>query len=230
MYKTKGLKFLLLTMVTLLTTVTVIGQVQFCFFAGPQATAARYTILNVKQHNDLKYGFQAGIGVKVPFDNNLVFSPAIFYSMKGYKVTFSRFAYPPDSTAKDNNTTIHCVELAFLLEYDFTKTPNHFFVKGGPSLDFLLFGKESFNLMSGGSVNRNMPFGFADYGHYSANMLGQLGYETGSGFFIFIQYTHGMANISNVDGGPRICNRAYGISIGKYLGRKKIVIDTRNKE
>lgn len=214
------MKFFLLTIITLLITVAGISQVEFAFFAGPQTTATRYTILNVKQHNDLKYGFQAGISFKVPFENKLFFAPAAFYSMKGYKVTFNRFAFPPDADAKDNNTTIHCVELAALLQYDFNNQPGHLFIKAGPSLDFQLFGKESFNLISGGSVNRNMKYGFGDYGHYSANMLAQLGYETRSGFMVFAQYTHGMANISNVDEGPEIRHRVYGISVGKYLNRK----------
>ena len=206
------------------------SQVEVGIFAGPQATGARYTILNQKQKNELKYGFQAGVGLKVPFDNKLFFAPAGFYSMKGYKVTFAEFTFPPDVNAKDNNTTIHTFELAALLQYDLGDKPGHAYIKAGPSLDFHLFGKEKYNLMNGSSVSRNMKFSNGDYGHFSANLLAQFGYETGGGFFIFAQYTHGMASTNNADGGPKIRHRAYGISIGKYLNRKKIVIDTRNKE
>lgn len=207
------------------------SQVEVGFFAGPQATAARYTILNQKQKTELKYGFQAGVGFKVPFEDKLYFAPAGFYSLKGYKVSFTEFRYPPDTAAKDNNTTIHTFELAAMLQYDFNSDPNHVFIKIGPSLDFHLFGKEKFNLKNGSAVNRNMKFSTdGDYGHFSANMLMQLGYETGSGFFIFAQYTHGMASTNNADYGPKIRHRAYGVSLGFYLNRKKIVIDTRNKE
>jgi hypothetical protein len=207
------------------------SQFEFGFFAGPQATGARYTILNQKQKNEMKYGFQAGIGLKVPFEKNLFFAPAAFYSLKGYKVTFTQFVYPPDTNAIDNNTTIHSFELAALLQYDLSSNPGHVFIKAGPSLDFHLFGKETYNLKAGGAVSRNMPFSAdGDYGHFSANMLLQIGYETGNGFMFFAQYTHGMASTNNSDGGPKIRHRAYGISIGKYLNRKKIVMDTRNKE
>jgi hypothetical protein len=97
-----------------------------------------------------------------------------------------------------------------------------YFIKAGPSLDFHLFGKETYNLKTGGSVSRTMPFSAdGDYGHFSANMLMQLGYETRSGFMIFAQYTHGMASTNNEDKGPKIRHRAYGISIGKYLNRKR---------
>jgi hypothetical protein len=203
----------------LLITIIASSQVKFDLFAGPQATATHYTILNVKQKNDLKFGFQAGLGLKVPFENKLSFSPAAFYSMKGYKVTLNQPSFPPDSNAKDNNTTIHTFELAALLQYDFNNQPDHFFIKGGPSLDFQLFGKETFNLKAGGSVSRNMKFSYADYGHYSANMLAQFGYETGNGLLIFAQYSHGLASINNADGGPAIRHRVYGISIGKYINR-----------
>lgn len=214
----------------LLLSCTLFCQNQFGIFAGGQATGARYTILNQKQKNTLKYGFQAGVNMKVPFDVNLFFAPAAFYSLKGYQVKFTEFAFPPDKDAADNNTTIHSFELASLLQYDFGSNPNHFFIKAGPSLDFLLFGKEKYNLKAGGSVNQSMKFSNGDYGRFSANLLAQLGYETNSGFMIFAQYTHGAASMSNADGGPKIRTRAYGISIGKYINRKKIVIDTKNKE
>ena len=198
------------------------SQFEYGFFAGPQATGARYTILNQKQKNETKYGFQAGIGLKIPFENKLFFAPAAFYSLKGYKVTFTEFVYPPDTNAIDNDTRIHTFELAALLQYDLSSGPSHVFIKAGPTLDFNLSGKETYNLKGGGTVNRSMPFNTdGDYGYFSANMLLQIGYETGSGFMFFAQYTHGMASINNQDGGPKIRHRAYGISIGKYLNRKR---------
>ncbi len=217
--------------VTLLLSLTATSQLEVGIFAGPQATGARYTILNQKQKNEVKYGFQAGIGFKTQFENKLYFSPAAFYSMKGYKVTFTQYAYPPDTNALNNNTTIHTFELAALLQYDFSSKPGHVFIKAGPSLDFHLFGKETYDLKAGGSMSRNMKFSTdGDYGHFSANLLAQIGYETSGGFMIFLQYTHGAASTSNEDFGPKIRHRAFGLSIGKYLNRKKVVIDTRNKE
>jgi hypothetical protein len=224
------MKFLFPIATTLLISLNVCSQNQFGIFAGPQATGARYTILNQKQKNTVKYGLQAGVNMKVPFEGKLFFAPAAFYSMKGYDVTFTEFAFPPDVNAKNNNTTIHCFELAALLELDLGNNPSHFFIKAGPSLDFQLFGKEKFDLKAGGSVDRTMKWSPGDYGRYSANLLGQLGFETNSGVMIFLQYTHGAASINNADYGPKIRHRALGISFGKYINRKKIVIDTKNKE
>ncbi len=224
------MKILLATIVAFLFFTSANSQIEFGLFAGPQASTAKYRITDKIQQTDHKYGFQFGGMMKVPFDANLYFAPSVFYSMKGYKVAFTEFASPPGPTATDNNTTLHNVELAALLQVDFSNQPGHFFIKFGPSLDFQLFGNEKFNQLSDPPVSRSMKFGYADYGHYSANAIGQFGYETAGGFVIYGHYTFGLANISNTDGGPDIRNRAFGISFGKYFNRKKIIIDTRNIE
>ena len=192
-------------------------------------TSASYAIESVKQQTSYKPGLQAGIGLKVEFDTRLFFAPAIYYSMKGYKASFKGISFPPDSAALDNNTSFHSVETAFLLQYDFSDKPGHFFIKGGPSLDFQLFGREKFNTPSG-PVKRATPFGYDKYGHYLANLILQLGYELKNDFFIYGHYSQGVTDVNNADAGPRIRHRAIGISFGKFLRSKKIVVNTSNKE
>jgi hypothetical protein len=197
------------------------AQVQTAIFAGPQITSSKYTINNKKQPVTNKYGFHLGANLKVPFENKLYFSPAVFYSMKGYKVKFNQPSFPPDSLAIDNNTTIHTVELAALLQYDFSSRANHFFLKFGPSLDIQLSGKEKFNRNGNGNgnsiVDQKMVFSFTKYGRFGANMHLQFGYETSKGLLLSGQYSHGIGSINNADFGPRILHRVWGISIGKYL-------------
>jgi len=216
------MKFALSLFILILFSFSANSQVAIGVFGGPQITSVNHSIQNVKQKSSSKTGFQLGMGCKVPIEEKLYFSPAVFYSMKGYKVTFASPALIPDPAATDNNTTVHTVETAAMLQYDFSNDPKHFFVKAGPSLDFQLFGHEKFNRNPpDGPVSRKMKFGYGDYGYFSANMLVQIGYEMGNGLMIFAQYTHGLANLSNVDGGPRIQHRVYGISIGKFLHKKK---------
>lgn len=224
------MKILLALLSTCLLQHTIYAQNLFGFFAGPQAISADYKVKEVKQSTTMKAGFQAGAMMKVPFENRLFFAPQVFYSMKGYKVKLNGYAYPPDVNAIDNDVTMHSLELAALLQVDLGNKPSHLYIKAGPTLDFLLFGKEKFNLKNGGNVSRNMKWGPGEYGHYAANLIGQIGYEDKSGLVIFAQYSYGATTINNADGGPRIGNRIFGISIGKYLNRKKIVIDTRNRE
>ena len=216
------MKLLSLVFFSLLLTLGAAAQNQIGIFAGPQASTARYTVENLKQKTSMKFGFQLGGMMKIPFESKLFFCPTVFYSMKGYKVNFTRYAFPPDVDAKDNNTTIHTFEIAPLLQIDFSNDPSHFFIKFGPSLDVQLFGKESFHLMStGATVNRNMKFSYGDYGFASMNGIGQLGYESSSGFSIFAQYSFGIGSISNADYGPKIYHRVFGISAAKYLKRNK---------
>jgi hypothetical protein len=196
------------------------SQVKTFLFAGIQGNNIRYTINDNKQNSSFKPGGQAGIGLKVPFEGRLSFVPMAFYSMKGYKVSFSQSSPFPDPSAVSNSTTIHCVELAALLQHDFSTRPNHFFFRFGPSLDFQLFGKEEFKTNTGGTVNRSMPFSFGEYGHYSGNALGHFGYEKTDRFFIYAQYSFGLASINNYDSGPQIRHRNAGISAGLYIGKK----------
>lgn len=208
---------------------TCMSQVQLGLLAGPQVISSKYTIKGKKQPVTMKYGFQAGAMLKIPFDNNLTFVPAFFYSFKGIKVKFNQQAFPPDTNAVNNDITMHTAELAFLLQYDVSKDANHFFIKLGPSLDFQLFGKEKFVLENNNTVDQKIVFDFGRYGRFGANILLQFGYEWTNGFTLFGQYSHGLGSINNADGGPRIRYRVYNISVGKYLSRKKIVIDTRNR-
>ena len=193
------------------------GQTSFGIFGGPQATSANYKVFGKKQSTDYKFGFMLGAGFKLPFEKKLFFAPVMYYSMKGYKVKFTEFSYPPDPSAIDNDTRIHCIELAPLLQFDFSNEPSHFFIKGGPGLDFQLFGNEKYNLANGSKVDRKMPFSFGDYGNYSANAHIQFGYESSSGLFLSAQYSHGLSSINNFDGGPKIRHRVFGLIVGKNL-------------
>ena len=103
-------------------------------------TTAKYKINDEKQPTDFKPGFQLGATIKLAFDNQLYFGPAVYYSMKGYKVTLNTPAFPPTELAINNQTTLHTIELAPLLHFDFSTQPSHFFVKFGPAIDFNLSG------------------------------------------------------------------------------------------
>lgn len=205
------------------------SQVEWGAFVGPQVTGVRYTIDGKKQESSLKLGVNAGIQMKVPFDNHLSFAPSIMYNLRGYKVKFDSPVFPPDPTAVDNNTRFHTIELAFLLQHDFNLEPGHFFIRFGPSLDFALFGNEKFNTNTNTTVDRPMKFDFGNYGHYLASAILQFGYEAKSGLFTYAYYNYGLTTMNNADYGPGINNRAAGFSIGKYFKRNKITIDTKNK-
>jgi len=196
------------------------AQIQLNVFAGPQGTSARYVIRDKVESTNMKFGFQAGAGLKMQWEGRLYFTPQAFYSLKGFKVTLDRTSNPPDELATDNDITLHTFELAALLQYDLSSNPSHFFLRLGPTIDFQITGKEKFNRSTGGPVDRNMKFGYADYGHYGANILIHAGYESSGGLLIYGQYGLGIGSIVNTDNGPIITHRTAGITLGYYLNRK----------
>lgn len=198
-----------------------IAQNHFLFFAGPQATSARYKIKDQKQETGYKFGFQAGVGWKIPFDINLFFAPAIYYNLKGYKVTLKDPAFPPSLFAKNNNTTLHSIDFMPMLQLDFGAQPAHLFLKVGAGMDFVFSGREKFDLTTGESIDRKMVFSFGDYGRYTSNAVVHFGYETVGRIMIFGHYTYGLGSLNNADKGPVIRHRIMGVSVGKYLKKNK---------
>jgi hypothetical protein len=221
---------LILCLLVLVFSTALFAQTKFGIFAGPQATNVSYKISDKKQPSDYKYGLQAGATIKIPFENRLYFSPSLYYSLKGYKVTLNEPSFPPSSLAINNETQIHTIEIAPLFHIDFSARPSHLFVKFGPAIDVAISGKEKFEEIDGDIVNQKMKFSFVDYGRITASTIVHLGYEAKNGLFIYGHYAHGIGSMNNADNGPRILHRVFGISIGKYFWRYPNFIDTRNRE
>jgi hypothetical protein len=196
------------------------SQVSVFLFAGPQTVRARYKIDGQLQTSDFKAGLQAGVSAKIPFDTKLYFAPSIYYSLKGYRVSFSRPSNPPDPTAVSNNTVVHTLEFAPLLQVDFSDRPRHFFLRFGPSLDFQLYGQEKYKLANGSTISQKMPYGFTHYGRYAASGILHAGIES-KRTVLYLQYTQGLTNLDNTEGGPSILYRAVGITIGKLISHHK---------
>ena len=196
-------------------------QVQFEIFAGPHISSTTYSINSATQPTDTKVGFHLGAGYKIPFDGILFFSPSISYAMRGYTVQFNQPSYPPDLLAIDNNTTFHEIDVDPLLQFDLSKKASHLFIKAGPSFNFILSGKEKYNLATGESIDRTMKFSTTNsYGRYNASLVGQFGFET-KGFIIYAYYLRGLISMNNEEQGPSIYNSMYGLTLGMFLKSKK---------
>ena len=206
------------------------AQVTYGVFAGGQLTTAKYKVREIKQPTGFQKGFQLGGTLKIPFEENLYFGPAIYYSRKGYTVELRDTAYPPTQLAVNNETVIHTVEIVPMLHYDFSKKPSHFYVKLGPAIDFVFSGEEQFDLVDGKRIKRPMPFSFADYGRITAQAILHFGYESARGFTVFGHYGEGLGSLNNADGGPIIKHRIVGLSFGWFFHKNPNVIDTRVRE
>ena len=199
------------------------SQVKLAVFGGPQMTTVKYKVNEEKQPTDFKPGVQLGATLKVPFDNQLYFGPAVYYSMKGYKVTLNTPSFPPSELAINNETTLHTIEFAPLLHFDFSKQPSHFFVKLGPAIDFNISGKEKFDTIGGEApVERSMKFSFTEYGRVTAQGIVHIGFESNKGYMVFAHYAEGLGGLNNADNGPTIKHRIVGLSFGWYFQKLKL--------
>ena len=208
--------------IALLCVVTGKSQAKFGIFAGPHTSSAIYSVDGFKQSTDYKFGFHLGAGFKIPFENQLSFSPAISYKMMGYKVVFSNPSFPPDLLAKDNNTRFHEIDVDLLLQCDLGKQKNHLFLRAGPSFNFILGGKEKFHLATGEYIDRSMKFSVINgYGPYGTSVVGQFGFETSGGFIIYAHYLQGLISMNNEDNGPTIKNHLLGLSFGMFFKSKR---------
>lgn len=197
------------------------ADAQLTVFGGPQISSASYTINQVAQPTKFKTGFMAGVGLRSLLEGPVYFAPLLYYSKKGYDVTFNQRAFPPDSAAKNNSTSINTIELAPLVQINFSKKPSYLFVRFGPAIDFALSGKETFDSTNNKRVSQNMVFDFAAYSYATTSGILQLGYQHKSGLTIFAHYALGLGSLNNADGGPVIRHRVAGISAGWQIGKKR---------
>ena len=197
------------------------AHAQLTVFGGPQITSAKYLIRNVEQQTSSKQGFLAGVGLKSLIEGPAYFTPMLFFSQKGYKVSFDRPAYPPDSAAKNNNTTIRAIELAPLVQFNLSKKANYVYLRVGPSADFNISGRESFDSTGNKRITRNMPFDFGGYSYVTLSANVHLGFQHQSGFTAFAFYQYGLSSLNNADYGPEIYHRVGGIALGYKFGKKK---------
>lgn len=208
--------------VTFFCSIATFAQSQVGLFAGVHGSSALYAIKNVKQPTDFKPGVHLGVDCKIPFENRLTFVPALSYNMMGYKVNFNQPSFPPDLLATDNDTRFHEIDVDALLQYDVTKSSNHFFLRAGPSFNFILSGKEKYSLSTGETIDRNMKFSVTNsYGRYLAGIVTELGFETSKGLTIYAHYLQQLISMSNEADGPSIRNRMVGVTVGKFFKSRR---------
>jgi len=217
------MKRIIIFSATLFCVIAAKAQVEFGIFGGANASTASYSIKGHEQITKYKYGFHLGVGYKIPFDNHLFFSPAIILRTLGYKVAFNQPSFPPDLLASDNNTTFKEADVDILLQYDLSKKSHTFFFKAGPSFNFILFGKEKYNLVTGEYVNRSMKFSVINgYSRYNVSAVVQFGFQTATGFVVYANYMHELLSMDNEEQGPTIQNSLMSITVGKILRHKKL--------
>ena len=131
--------------ISILTSDILQAQTKIGFKAGYNYTTARVFVKNIKQNNQYKSGYGFGIMFKAPFEGVVHFSPYIAYNRKGYKYL------PASGNIKEIENTIHYIDIAPGLSFDFPVQGNAAFIIGfGPVLGLAISGKEK-NIFTNGT-------------------------------------------------------------------------------
>lgn len=205
----KGLFFLML-----LVSSWSVSNAQLRIFAGPQLTTAKYTIRNTKQDTEHKQGFMAGIGLTNQVEGPLYFAPSLYFSQKGYKVTYNQPSEPPHEDARNNDVTVRSIALTPLLQLNLSKAESHLFFRFGPGFEIGLSGNENFDSAGIKTINRSVTFSSLAYSPATAFFNVQLGYELRNGLSLLAHYEHGLSSLNNRDRGPMILQRIVGLQVG----------------
>jgi hypothetical protein len=196
-------------------------QTQFGFLAGPQFTNARYYLHGNKMATEGKWGGHIGATLKIPFEGRLFFTPALYYSMKGFSVTLSDTSSNPGVDAAHNDILVHTMEIAPLFAIYFGREGGaRPYVQFGPAGDVAISGRENIMLKNGSTVKRAMTFNGEGYSKITIGLVLRAGYETAKGLFVSAQYHHGIGSLNNNDLGPSITHRVFALSVGKIFARK----------
>lgn len=189
------------------------AQTNIGFKAGYNYSTARVFVKNLKQKTDYMSGYSFGIMFKAPFEGVLHFSPYAAYNRRGY-------IYFPDSAGlKKIENTIHYIDIAPGVSFDFPTNNNSTFIVGfSPVFGFAISGREK-NIFSNDSVTeKKMILNFSNYGVYDIGITANIAYRYGKKFLLEASYYYSFANIENNDLNKRnIQNRMFNISLGYYV-------------
>ncbi|HET7896491.1 MAG TPA: outer membrane beta-barrel protein, partial [Flavisolibacter sp.] len=140
-------------------------------------TNVYYNVAGVDQPTEAKYGFVGGLGLTYFIESSLYFTPSLYYSRRGYKVTYTQRADPPDPAALNNNTTINTICFSPQLQWNFSQGSKYVFVRLGPTLDVAINGREEFDSSGGKHVERDMLFSSVGYSLITSSANLQVGFE-----------------------------------------------------
>jgi len=166
-------------------------------------------------------GVMAGINLG---ESNFSLMQEINYVFKGAKISGTDNSQGIAVPVNGSHSTRY-IEFPLNILYYLNAGNGHFFIGGGPYAAIGIGGKnkltyqlapapevEDVSVEFGSELNQLKSF---DYG-----VQGQFGYKLGYGSYVRAFYSHGLANLSNIEGNTYL-NRYFGLSFGYFFGSGK---------
>ena len=171
---------------------------------------------------DYKLGPLAGVMVGMNLgESNFSLMQEINYVFKGAKISGTDNSQGTPIPVNGSHTTRY-IEFPFNILYYLPSGNGHFFFGGGPYAAIGVGGKnkltyelatapevEDISVEFGSETDQLKKF---DYGVH-----GLIGYKLGYGSYIKAFYSHGLANLSNIES-LEYANRYFGLSFGYFFG------------
>jgi hypothetical protein len=174
---------------------------------------------------DYILGPMAGIMVGMNLgEKNFSLMQEINYVFKGAKISGTDNSQGMAVPVNGSHTTRY-IEFPLNILYYLNAGNGHFFLGGGPYAAMGIGGKDKlrYELVSAPEVEDiSVEFGSSEnqINGFDYGVQGQLGYKLGYGSYVRAFYSHGLANLSNIDGFT-YSNRYFGLSFGYFFGSGK---------
>lgn len=201
----------------------------FCFYAEgiSQKTKARVgasggitvasmniTINDNKEDNSSLLGFIFSMWVDKPITENIIFRPNVSYVQKGKKRDVTS-----GSITSEVSDELRYAEFCGNFVYNTSGASANFFIGAGPSVSFNLPSKRITNT-GGTKTDADILFGKTDaedYRGFDYGVNGLAGVSLPAGWFLAVNYNHGLRNLINGTKTGEIKNSYFGIQIGRFF-------------
>jgi Outer membrane protein beta-barrel domain len=179
--------------------------------AGYNYTTGKAVYDGVKQPVTAKSGFGVAVMAKIPFENQLIFTPTVGYNMKGFIVK------PKTGSPQKEDFTLHYFTITPALSYESTINDNSLFITAGPYLGITGFGRLK-TTTAAGTTNEKIEFGYGGYGMFDLGFTGGISYHFNN-MFVEALYSPGLTSINNNEEVDKrnLKNTTISLNIGYYF-------------
>jgi hypothetical protein len=175
------------------------------------------TIDGTKEDNSSLLGFMFSMWVNKPITENIIFRPNLSYVQKGKKRDV-----PSGSGTNEVTDELRYAELSANFIYNTSGASANFFIGAGPSISFNLPSKRVTNT-AGTKTDADIKFGKTDaedYRGFDYGVNGVAGFSLPGGWFLAVNYNHGIRNLITGTKDGEINNAYFGIQIGRFFPNK----------
>ncbi|MFI5131811.1 MAG: porin family protein [Chitinophagales bacterium] len=186
-------------------------------FAGPVAANMFQKVGGVKHNTDYGVGATIGVLLDVPMQKRGSFQPGLNYVGKNSKDEFEQ-----GGSIIKTETMLHYIELPLNVIFRLPKGDGNFTLGGGVAAAVAIDGSRTSSI---NTDKEELNFGDEttdDFGKYDFGINALAGYEFKNGFFLQLNYNHGINRLF-VGGDPedKLYNRYFALRVGLFIGGKK---------